>query len=149
VDDDEQALEAIGASDLDPARVAIVTDEQAKRVVVAPEAGGVATVSEYLPESVRITARSSGSTLLVTSQPDYPGWEATVDGRATSVLNVNYAFLGVPVPAGEHTVELVYRPLSFRVGAVVSLAAVLASAGAVIWLARGRLARDRMHKRVA
>jgi hypothetical protein len=150
VENDEQALLAVGASDLDPARVAVVTDEQAKGLAaLSSAADGSATVTEYVPETVQITTRSAGSAVLVTSQADYPGWEATVDGRAATRLSVNYAFLGVPVPAGEHTVELNYRPLSFRAGASISLAALLASAVAVVWLARGRIWRSLERKRAA
>jgi uncharacterized membrane protein YfhO len=45
----------------------------------------------------------------------------------------------VPVPAGEHTVELTFRPLSFTIGAIVSgLAVVVVAVGLVLFYRRGR-----------
>jgi hypothetical protein len=56
-----------------------------------------------------------------------PGWRATVDGVATPVLRANVAFQAVPVPAGRHRIELVYRPPSVVVGVAVTLAALAAA----------------------
>ncbi len=58
--------------------------------------------------------------LLLLSEPDYPGWQAAVDGQPAPVLRADFVLRAVPVPAGEHTVELRFRPLSFTVGAAVS-----------------------------
>jgi hypothetical protein len=66
---------------------------------------------------------------LVLAYTYYPGWSAAVDGRPAEILRANYALLAVPVEAGQHRVELTYRPLSFIIGAVVSGLAVLAMVG--------------------
>ncbi len=63
---------------------------------------------------VRATARCDGPCLLVVARPWDPGWRARVDGRPAVVERANLAGLGVVSPAGEHEVELVYRPWSFR-----------------------------------
>ena len=46
-----------------------------------------------------------------------PGWQATVDGEPATVLRANLALRAVAVPAGEHLVEMRYRPRSVLVGA--------------------------------
>lgn len=43
-----------------------------------------------------------------------------MDGVEQSVLRVNYAFRGVVVPAGKHTVTFVYRPPLALIGLVIS-----------------------------
>ena len=58
--------------------------------------------------------------LLLLSETHYPGWQATVDGQLASLLRADYVLRAVPVPAGEHTVELTFRPFSFTLGAIVS-----------------------------
>jgi hypothetical protein len=66
---------------------------------------------------------------LVLTIPWYPGWSATVDGQDAELLRANYAFSAVHVPAGPHTVVLVYSPRSLHIGlALVALSAVLSSA---------------------
>ncbi len=63
--------------------------------------------------------------LLILSEPYYPGWQAIVDGQPAALLRADYILRAVPVPAGEHTVELTFRPLTFIIGAVISVVAVL------------------------
>jgi uncharacterized membrane protein YfhO len=72
---------------------------------------------------VRVQADADG--YLVVADVWYPGWTATVDGQTTSVLRANYLFRAVSIPAGEHEVTFVYRPLSFYLGATISLLAWL------------------------
>ena len=69
---------------------------------------------------------------VVLSDTNYPGWVATIDGRATPVLRADYAFRAVAVPAGAHTVVFDYQPNSLRVGWLLSgLGTVLVIALAV------------------
>jgi hypothetical protein len=51
----------------------------------------------------------------------YPGWQATVDGESADILRANHAFRAVWLDAGEHIVEMVYRPASVRTGGAISL----------------------------
>jgi hypothetical protein len=140
VADDEAALSALSQPRFDPVHDAIVTTlDGTPGVQLEPAASGSAQITEYLPNAVRVTTRSSGAMLLVTLQPFYPGWVASVDGRDARLLNVDYAFAGVAVPSGEHRVELDYRPLSVYLGAAVSIMTVFVTAMCVaqLWLRRG------------
>jgi uncharacterized membrane protein YfhO len=77
----------------------------------------------------RLEATSSRSAVLVLADAHDPGWRASVDGKPATLLRANVAFRAVPVPAGRHTVELVYRPRRLLLGLAVSgLAAVVAAA---------------------
>jgi uncharacterized membrane protein YfhO len=73
--------------------------------------------------------------MVVLSDTWYPGWHATVDGKDAKVERADYLLRGVRVGPGTHTVEMTYRPLSFRIGWIVSLLTALALAIAVL---RGR-----------
>jgi uncharacterized membrane protein YfhO len=61
-----------------------------------------------------------------------PGWRATVDGAAAEVLRANVAFRAVPVAAGRHVVDLVYRPRSAEVGLAVTGAGLLIAAAVAL-----------------
>ena len=60
-----------------------------------------------------------------------PDWVAYVDGAKQPVLQANYTFRAVHVPAGSHQVHMVYRPRPWLVGLGVSIATVVAL---VVWL---------------
>jgi hypothetical protein len=92
-------------------------------------AGGIqlraARVVEDQPERVAVLAESPGNALLVLTDSHYPGWEAHVDGEPAEILLANGLHRAVWVGAGRHQVVFEYRPRSFRVGSLVSLASLL------------------------
>ena len=71
--------------------------------------------------------------ILVLTDVHFPGWEATLDGAPVGLLRANTSFRGVVVTAGEHEIEMRYRPATFRWGVGLALAAAIACAGAV-WM---------------
>ncbi len=114
----------------DPLRLALVEDAAAG-LSPAGSASGVATVMDL--EQQRVTVRTSSPTpaFLVLSDVFYPGWQATIDGKPTKIFQTNYVQRGVQVPAGEHVVEYRFEPMSFKLGAGITLGAL---AGAAYWL---------------
>ena len=61
------------------------------------------------------------------------GWSATVDGKKTGLVQANIMYMGLPLEAGEHTIELQYRNPFTRTGAFCSLIGI---AGVFIVLKR-------------
>ncbi len=90
------------------------------------EANGEATLflRSVGPDLV-VEARAAAPTLIATSIPDWPGWTAREGERSLPTVTVNHAFVGVRVPAGEHTVRLAYRPRSWSLGLGAFAAGVL------------------------
>ena len=133
IPEDGPALARLSADDFDLRRAAIVT----RPLFDAPGAASLspATVVNFSPTRMTITAEETSDQLLVVSQVYYPGWQARLDGRPVELLRVNVIQQGVLVPAGQHTVELVFQPVSFWVGGVVSIVALLVAGG--LLLARG------------
>jgi uncharacterized membrane protein YfhO len=74
------------------------------------------------PNRVTIRAILDAPGYLVVADTWYPGWQATVDGVPTEVLRANYAFRAVWLEAGEHEVEMAYRPTLVPIGGAISLA---------------------------
>jgi hypothetical protein len=71
---------------------------------------GTAQIAAYGPDDVRVHTSADGDAWLVLSDTYYPGWTATVDGQPASVMRGDVLFRVVPVPAGEHDVELRFEP---------------------------------------
>ncbi|MDD5556319.1 MAG: YfhO family protein [bacterium] len=90
---------------------------------------GDAEITMYSPNRIEFRTSSDGPRFLFLSDVSYPGWEAEVDGAPAPLYLAHYAFRAVPVPAGDHTVVMRFRPRSVAVGGAVSLAAALAIAG--------------------
>ena len=85
-----------------------------------------AAVTTYEADRIRLNTATGAPGLLVLSEVYYPAWKAYVDGRPVPVYAADHALRAVPVPAGEHEVELRYESWSLRIGLVVSLIAYLA-----------------------
>jgi hypothetical protein len=121
----------------DPAHEALVEETPAGETdpdcwrEASPESSRVSLVA-YEEDRVLFRTEAPCAGVLVTSELAYPGWEATLDERPIRLQVVNGAFRGAFVPAGEHDVELRYRPTLPWVArgiSAASLLAVLAGAG--------------------
>src|SRR5690606_25233472 len=82
-------------------------------------------ITEWTSNSRTLRVQASGPRVLVLSESWYPGWRARVDGRDVPVFPANIAMVGLPLNAGEHTVQLAYRPRQFLQGAFVSAASLV------------------------
>ncbi len=57
-----------------------------------------------------LETRNASAGFLVVNEAFYPGWEATVDGNPVTIYPTNVAFRGIHVPAGNHKIEMRFRP---------------------------------------
>jgi hypothetical protein len=105
-------------------------------------APGTATVEHYGPNEVQLRTSSPADTLLVLSDTYYPGWRAYVDGREAPLVRGDLLFRVVPVPAGEHDVDMRFEPASIRLGFGISVVALIAVGIALVLAGRAH-ARSR------
>ncbi len=125
---DEDALDALRHSQLpdgqpwDPRLEALVPPgEGAPSVAVGASRVSASTIEDGI---IQVDVESDGGGMLVLSEMFYPGWRARIGTREAPVRRVDFALQGVVVPAGRHTVRFTFEPVSLRVGAGVSLAAL-------------------------
>ena len=59
--------------------------------------------------------------ILVLADSYYPGWEVYVDGQKTSILPANINQRAIILSKGEHSVKFVFQPISFKLGAIISI----------------------------
>ncbi|HID54654.1 MAG TPA: hypothetical protein EYP41_21785, partial [Anaerolineae bacterium] len=74
--------------------------------------------------------------LLVLSETAYPGWRVTIDGERADWQKAYTAVRAVCVPAGEHVVEWTYAPNVYKIGGLISLAALALVFAAMVKLRR-------------
>jgi uncharacterized membrane protein YfhO len=86
-----------------------------------------------------ISANLSEEGYLVLTDAHYPGWRALTDGLEMPIYRADLLFRAVYLPAGQHRVEFVYDPLSFKLGAAISLTALLGLVVGIAWCFRRRL----------
>ncbi|MBN1287889.1 MAG: YfhO family protein [Anaerolineae bacterium] len=116
----------------------------AVRLVESPDAGapvaGRAVITRYAPEALTIETDGAGDAYVLLLDAYYPGWTAAVDGEAAQVLPAMGMFRAVPVPAGEHVVQMNYLPTSWPAAWVIGAAAwsVLVGVGGIVWRRAGR-----------
>jgi hypothetical protein len=75
----------------------------------------------YEADRMAMDVYATSAGLLVLSEMYYPGWVATVNGKASKIYQVDGALRGIAVSGGPNRVELEYAPSSFRAGATLSL----------------------------
>lgn len=73
-------------------------------------------IIRYAAEHVELFVRNESAALLVLSDTYYPGWRATVNGKAKPIVPANSMFRAVPLQAGSHRIQFEYRPYSWRWG---------------------------------
>jgi len=120
--DDEKVLSELAL--FDPKKLAIL-EEKPSWTLDAPSLLQEAEVTFYSPNKIVVQANLSSPGLLVLSELWYPGWRASDNGQGVKIHRANYLLRSVYLEAGQHTVEFVYDPLSFKVGRWVSAGAVL------------------------
>lgn len=88
----------------------------------ADESGAAsAEVTYFAPESIEIQTNSPADGLLSVALVYYPGWRAEIDSQQVPILRANGALSAIELPAGDHQVTFTYQPLSFTIGAAISL----------------------------
>jgi len=99
---------------------------------VEPNDAGEVVSIERRGSGYRLRTRFERPGWVVVSETAWRGWRASTDGMELPLAFANHAFLAFEAPAGEHEVELFFRPRSFEVGLAVSGACALALAAAVL-----------------
>jgi hypothetical protein len=111
---------------------AVETNDTMPAVVALPN--GRCRIVRDESTRLKIAVTNGEPALLVVNDYYYPGWTATIQTagssqRSAKIYRVNRVMRGVFLPAGEHQLEMTYRPAMFRVGAWISFFAWIAVVG--------------------
>jgi hypothetical protein len=118
--DSDLTLKILSKGTTDPAKTVLV--EKAPPEVSAPDDSSAEEVNvvSNTGDSIRLSASASAPGMVVMSDVYDPDWKAYVDGKEVQLYVADHAFRAVPLPAGHHTVELRYEPLTLRIGMIIS-----------------------------
>lgn len=95
---------------------AVVTQAAVPAVEPVVDAVTLPEVRSYRANRVVITGMAQAAGVLVLSDTNYPGWQATLNGATVPIYTVNGVFRGVWVPAGAYEVVFWYWPTSLNWG---------------------------------
>ena len=94
-------------------------------------------IESYGNEEVNGSVSCSKPGVLYLSISDYHNWDIYIDGeKAERIDDLNVAFTGAKVPAGEHSIRLVFENKNLKRGAWVSLAGLVFMIIALIYRKR-------------
>lgn len=115
VPDPGVAFDRIKAADFDPTKIVFL--QGGVSATVADPGASPATVTRDGTDGVTVRVTTANAGYLVLSDAYFPGWQATVDGHASTIFQADLAFRAVYLPAGgDHTVIFRFRPLWWTVG---------------------------------
>jgi hypothetical protein len=125
--------------DFDPAETAIMDKRYeeyvAGKTFMKDEAGKI-ILTDYKPNALKYEFSAANNQFTVFSDIFYEnGWNAYIDGELSPHFRVNYVLRAMIIPAGKHTIEFKFEPVSYYTGNKISLASslllILAIAGYV------------------
>lgn len=137
----KEILRKLKTKDFDPAKEIILEEDfsftsprttrvqgshesppQGYRAVTSPE---TVDILKYSPNEIILEARVNESKFLIISDSYYPGWKVFVDGKRDKIYRADYILRAVHLGPGKHIIKFTYDPLSFKIGAIVTLVTVL------------------------
>lgn len=104
----------------DPAKTALIEEEPP--FAIAKGDSNSVTVTSFGNHRIQLEASVAEPSLMVLSEIYYPaGWKAFVDGVETKIYKTNYILRSIFLQPGEHKIEFVFQPASFKIGLWISL----------------------------
>lgn len=114
-----EVAKAIRSETYDPATTILTTQQPGKSNCSGKNFPPVQIIS-YRMNSVELVVESPCNAYLATSEIFYPGWQATIDGNKTEIIENNLAFRALFIPEGEHTIVMWYNPEIFIISGAIS-----------------------------
>ncbi|MGM0498341.1 MAG: YfhO family protein, partial [Bacteroidota bacterium] len=120
------AMDEIKAlNDFDPAKTAIIDqrfeDELKEVKQLTKDTSGHISLTHYEPNHLKYEYQADSKQLAVFSEVYYPkGWKIFIDGEETELFRANYILRAATIPAGEHEIEMKFKPKSYYMGEKVS-----------------------------
>jgi len=127
-DSPRAALQAVSAPDWQPRTEAVLEHPAELDPRPATDEGGVTGVT-LGRQRITMTAHCPGPRVLVLGQTAYPGWRVHWLRRWRAMRAVDYSLTGAVLEPGEGRLDVVFNPLSVRLGLWLTLCGLAGAAG--------------------
>lgn len=143
-----EEIDAIGVIDSKKTAVVANSDKNyfsGKQIV--PDSTAHIDLKKYQPNELEYSSVSKTPQLAVFSEIYYPkGWKMFIDGKEVPYIKADYLLRAVHVPAGSHTLKMVFEPEVIKTGKMISMAVfglfLLLAALGIWFLVKNRERRD-------
>ena len=126
----EDQLRILKQSNFNPRKI-ILLDESERNYVLSNNISAGSSdqdkvvFTNYTPNRLDLRSDSPSSTILLLSELYYPGWKAYVDDKDVPILRADYLLRAVKLDAGQHSITVIYRPMSFYIGSIITIVTIL------------------------
>lgn len=135
-----EEIDAIGS--INSKKTAVISTEDKKYFDgknLAKDSTAFLDLTKYQANELEFKTQSKTPQLAVFSEIYYPkGWKMYLDEKEVPYIKANYLLRAVYVPAGNHTVKMIFEPEVIAKGKVISMIAfgvfVLLSLGGIFWI---------------
>ena len=119
----EEALHYISGSGFQPGKEIVFISKNQSLAIGNDDRKTQVNITRYEPGKIYLSVKNTSSGWLLLTETYYPGWKAFVNGKETEIKKADYSFQSVYLDkTGENqTVKFVYDPMSFKIGAVLSV----------------------------
>ncbi|MGZ5197487.1 MAG: YfhO family protein [Kaistella sp.] len=143
-----EELQQIG--EIDSKKTAVISRADQKYFNGKPvqaDPAAVLNLTKYQANELEFKSQSKTPQLAVFSEIYYPkGWKMLIDDKEVPYIKANYLLRAVHVPAGNHTIKMIFEPAVIQTGKVISMIAfgifLILSIGGILFLYRKRQQRS-------
>jgi hypothetical protein len=109
--------------EIDTRRVAVIDITKFNAPTPNYDSASSIKLTERKPNYMKYEAETQTNNVAVFSEIYYAaGWSATIDGKETPILRVNYVLRALEIPAGKHTIEFRFAPKPYTIGNPITTA---------------------------
>jgi hypothetical protein len=134
VENEGALYQRLNAPDYNPSAEALLYRRD--QAVVPSSSAGSAGLEGKATGYMKIAAFAQAPALLMVSEAYHWNWTATVNGAPVKPVIADGALLGIPIPAGNSSIELSYRPIDLYIGAALSALTLLVMVALLLWARR-------------
>ena len=128
--------------EVDTKKIAIISQDDQKYFEgkeIAADSTAFLNLTKYQPNELEFKSQSKTPQLAVLSEIYYPkGWKMFIDNKEVPYIKANYLLRAVHVPAGNHTLKMIFAPEVIAKGKLISMICfglfLLLSLGGIFWL---------------